>query len=79
MDTEQRSVNDLEDDLRATSDDLAADAEHVRRIELQKGALPPGDERLVELSEASESLTQAMAAKAKVESALVEAIQTDKD
>jgi hypothetical protein len=79
VDTEHRPIADLESDLRATSDDLAADAERMRRIEVEKGELDLGDPRLAELSKEGEPLTEARATKARAESALVDEVQDGSD
>jgi fructose-bisphosphate aldolase class 1 len=60
----------LTDDLRATAEDLIADAQRVAEIEADKGALPPEDPKVMRLSEESERLTDRMAQKAKAEKSL---------
>ena len=63
-------MTDPIDDLRATADDLAADADRLKQIEEQKAALEQGDPTLVDLSDEAEQLTEDMAAKAKIQSEL---------
>ena len=58
-------------DLKATSDDLAADARRVAAIEELKSDLDPHDPRMPQLAAESESITADMATKAEMETALV--------
>jgi hypothetical protein len=46
----------LEEDLRATSDAIAHDAERLRVIELQKGRLAPDDPRTLALAEEAQAI-----------------------
>jgi len=69
MDSE-RDLSEVEQDLRATAEDIAADALDLKAIEERKAKLAPGDRRLVTLSEAAEDLAQQVAAKASAETAL---------
>ena len=68
MDSRRR--RDARTDLKATSEDLAADARRVATIEELKATLDPQDPRVEQLAEESEHLTSDMAAKAEMESAL---------
>ena len=68
MDSKRR--RDAGADLKATGEDLAADARHVAAIEDLKVELDPGDPRVVALSVESERITAGMASKAKMETAL---------
>ena len=63
-------MTDPEADLKATAEDLAADAVRLHEIELQKVSLKGDDPRVAELSAQAERLTAGMAHKARVESAL---------
>jgi hypothetical protein len=72
MDPEPDDMTKLRDDLRATAEDLAADADRVGAIEREKKTLPPGDPKAIELARESERMTAEMAEKAKVETALAE-------
>ena len=69
MDSE-RDLSEVAQDLRATSEDIAADALDLKAIEDRKSNLAPGDRRLVTLSEAAEDLAERIAAKATSETAL---------
>jgi len=79
MDTERDGLTELESDIRATADSVAADAERLQAIEETKASLSVGDPRLAELSLEAETLTAKMARKARVESALVREAQPDAD
>ena len=68
MDSRRR--RDAAADLKATSDDLAADARRVEAIEELKGKLDPTDPRMAGLAAESEAITGEMAQKARMESAL---------
>ena len=46
------------DDLRATTEDLAADARRLEEIETQKGSLDPSDPRAAELAAEGERLAR---------------------
>ena len=67
-----KRLTDIAADIKATGDDIAADAERVRQIETEKVSLRADDPRVVGLARESEALTAQMAVKAKVETALVE-------
>ena len=69
MDSE-RELSEVAQDLRATSEDIAADAQDLQQLEEHKAKLPAGDQRLVTLSEAAEELAERIAAKAGAETAL---------
>jgi hypothetical protein len=64
-------IGEIESDLRATSDDIAADARRLKAIEDEKGTLAVDDPRLPGLSQEGEDLAAEMAHKTRVESALV--------
>ena len=51
-------VTDAGDDLRATSEDVVADAERLRRIEERKQSLPSDDPELIELSAEAEKIAR---------------------
>ncbi|HET8784170.1 MAG TPA: hypothetical protein VFM38_00930 [Candidatus Limnocylindrales bacterium] len=65
------------DDLRATADDLAADAERLREIELQKASMAPDDPALVDLAAEAEHLSASMASKATAQRELAEEVAED--
>ncbi len=54
--TEPEAIAQTEHALRATSDSLLASVEELYQLETEKRTLPPGDPRLVELSEAIERI-----------------------
>ena len=56
-------VTNTGDDLRATSEDVAADAERLRHIEERKQALPEGDPEQVELSAEAERIARELVPK----------------
>jgi hypothetical protein len=70
-------VTDSIDDLRATADDLAADAGRLREIELRKASMAPDDPGLLELAAEAERLSKAMASKASVQRELAEVVADD--
>ena len=67
-------MSDAMDDLHATADDLAADADRLRRIEERKATMAADDPALVELAAEAERLSKEMANKASVERELAEAV-----
>ena len=67
-------MNDAIHDLRATADDLAADAERLGEIEQLKGTMAPDDPALVPLAEEAEHLSRQMAAKASAQRELAEEV-----
>jgi hypothetical protein len=56
-------VTDAGDDLRATSEDVAADAERLRLIEERKQALSADDPELIELAEEAERIARGLVPK----------------
>ena len=60
-------MSDLEEDLRATADSIAADAERLAAIEEEKQRLEADDPRMVELSAESERLAARLMPKANAE------------
>ena len=65
-------MSDLDEDLRATSEDLHEDAKNLEEIEEEKSRLDPRDPRTADLSEEGERVTKEMVTKAGVERRLVE-------
>ncbi len=63
---------DSDDDLRATAEDIAADATRLAEIENQKASLETDDPKLKDLSAESEELAKGLVPKTAAESALVE-------
>lgn len=63
-------MSERADDVRATADQLMADAEALQAIEAAKVALPDDDPRVVALSEEAARLTESMSRTAKVQLAV---------
>jgi hypothetical protein len=71
-------VSELENDLRATAEDIAADAARLTAIEDEKARLGTDDPRLVELSTEGEAIARRLVHKTVAESELAtEALATD--
>ena len=71
-------MSELESDLRATAEDIAADATRLAEIEDEKAGLEADDPRLVELSAEGEALARRLVPKTAAESELAaEALATD--
>lgn len=70
-----RAMSDLERDLRATAEDVAADAARIQEIEEEKTRLDPSDPRVVELSAESERIAQRLLPKTAAERELADAAQ----
>jgi hypothetical protein len=69
-------VPTLDDDLRATADDIAADATRLAAIEEEKAGLDAADPRMVALSIEGERLARRLAPKTKAELDLATEAQT---
>ena len=65
-------MSEQEDDLRATTEDIAADAEEMQAIEHEKSRLEPEDPRMTELSEEVERIARRIVPKTVAERRLVE-------
>lgn len=74
MGTERRdrARREVESDLKATAERIAADAEKVKSIETVKARLPADHPAMPDLSQRTEELAATMAHLAKTESALAE-------
>ena len=70
MPLEGRAMPDVEDDLRATADDIAADAARLAEIEEEKVGLDADDPRMVALSAESHRLAAKLVPKTEIELAL---------
>jgi len=68
-------VDKKQDDIRATSENISADARELEEIERRKRDLDVQDEELVELSHRAEALATEMAQKARMERRLVESAE----
>jgi hypothetical protein len=65
-------VSDLESDLRATAEDIAADAARLTAIEDEKARLGTDDPRLGELSAESEAIARRLVPKTVAERELAD-------
>jgi hypothetical protein len=65
-------VSSTADDIRATAQDLAADAHRIEEIELAKGHLDVDDPRMTDLSAESERIARRMVPKTVAERELVD-------
>jgi hypothetical protein len=67
MRDDDEDVTDLDGELRATADDIAADAARLQDIEDEKTQLDSADPRVDELSEEGEQLAKRLVPKATAE------------
>ena len=63
--------DDLQSDIRATAEDIAADSEVLKDIETEKATIDPQDPRALELASEAEGLAHVIATKATAERELV--------
>jgi hypothetical protein len=63
--------DDLQSDIHATAEDIAADSEVLKDIETEKATIDPQDPRALELASEAEGLAHGIAAKATAERELV--------
>jgi hypothetical protein len=63
--------DDLQSDIQATAEDIAADSEVLKGIETEKATIDAKDPRALELATQAEALAQEMASKATAERELV--------
>jgi len=70
-------MSDVENDLRATSDDLGADARRLEELEEEKRRLDPKDPRMKTLSAEAERLARRIVVKAAAEKELVDEAATE--
>jgi hypothetical protein len=63
--------DDLQSDIQATAEDIAADSEALHGIETEKATLDATDPRLLELSEQAKALARGIASKTAAEHELV--------
>lgn len=74
----EAEVSDLENDLRATAEDIAADAARLAAIEEEKARLGSDDPRLLELSAEGEAIARRLVPKTAAETELAaEALATN--
>lgn len=64
-------MQETEEDLRATAESIAADAERLKHVEEASAAVPIDDPQLVDLSQESQQLAEEIQAKTSLQSALV--------
>lgn len=70
----EMAESDLEGDLKATAEDIAADAAQIKALEEEKADLDPADPRVQELSEKSERLARQLVPKTVAEREITDAI-----
>ena len=63
--------DDLESDIQATAEDIAADADVLQAIETEKAEIDPADPRALELATRAKELAHDIATKTVVEHELV--------
>lgn len=63
--------DDLESDIQATAEDIAADADALQTIEAEKARIDPADPRALELATKAERLARGISAKTIAERELV--------
>lgn len=66
---------ELEEDLRTTSEQVSATAEHLDKLEAVKRGLSPDDPRVIELSDEIERLAGRLRRQTAIEGDLTRAIQ----
>lgn len=67
-------MSDVENDLRATAEDIAADAARLTVIEVEKARLGASDPRLAELSAESERIAKRLVPKTAAETLLTDQV-----
>ena len=70
----EMAESELEGDLKATAEDIAADAAQIKALEEEKTELDPEDPRVQELSAKSERLARQLVAKTVAEREITDAI-----
>lgn len=68
-------MSEMTNDLRATAEDIAADAARLTSIEVEKAGLEPDDPRMVELSAEGERIARRLVPKTAAERDLTDRIQ----
>lgn len=66
-------MSDLEDELRATAEDIAADASRLKQIEDEKANLDPADPRAQSLAEEGEAIARRLVPKTVAEREITDA------
>ena len=72
MDSTNDPLSEIEGDLKATSENIKADAQRLLEVESEKLDLPPGDPRSDELGEEAAQLGGRIASTTKVQAALAD-------
>ena len=72
MRKDDEDLTDLDGELRATADDIAADAARLQEIEEEKTQLDSADPRVDELSAEGEQLAKSLVPKATAEREIAE-------
>ena len=72
-------MSELEGDLRATAEDIAAEAARLKDIEDEKSRLSPTDPRLQALSEESEAIARRLVPKTVAEREIADLATERKD
>lgn len=75
----EMALSDLETDLKATAEDIAADAAQLKALEEEKAGLEPEDPRVQELSAKSERLARRLVPKTVAEREITDAIRDTPD
>lgn len=65
-------MSEDDDDLRATADSIAADADRLAEIEASKGSMSLDDPKLLELSDEAEAIAARLVVKTAAETAIAE-------
>lgn len=68
-------MSEMTNDLRATAEDIAADAARLTKIELEKTRLEPEDPRMAELSAEGEGIARRLVPKTVAERDLADRLQ----
>ena len=63
--------DDLQSDIQATAEDIAADSEVLKDIETEKATIDPSDPRALDLAAQAAQLARSMASKTAAEHELV--------
>jgi hypothetical protein len=79
MDSTNDPLSEIEGDLKATSENIKADAQRLLEVETEKLDLPPRDPRSDELGEEAAQLGGRIAATTKVQSALADEVADEVD
>jgi hypothetical protein len=70
-------MSDLENDLRATAEDIAAEAARLKEIEEEKARLAPDDPQTLRLAQEGEDIARRMVPKTVAEREMADEAQDD--